>query len=329
MEKAVKSRKKAPGTNPAPARAKFHCALIQRGTAVEDRILRSITSHEVVIHKFADFEELYVHGQRVMLEMIVIAGNGPPAWMIELLPHIKNDATLQFIPVVFFHPAPEKETIVHAYRNGVDEVITNFWDYELVTAKMEMLIARSRRDLGLNPTTKLPGPAAIEHEINCRLKRGDEFAVCYADLDNFKAYNDYYGYVYGDKIIFMTSHIIRTTVRDLVDNGFVGHIGGDDYVFVVPLSKVDIVCKNIIATFDRMIPIRYEDVDRDRGYIDVANRRGELERFPIMTISIAVIPNQNHAFTHVGEMSHMMADLKKYTKTLPGSNYMVERRRKY
>lgn len=310
-------------------RPKFHCALCQRGTAVEDRILKSIQSFDVVIHSFSNFAELYTQGQRVMLEMIVIAGNGPTDWMMELLPAIKRDSNLQFVPIVFFHPAPEKKTIIDAYHYGVDEVVTNFWDYELVRAKMEMLIARSRRDLGVNPTTKLPGPAAIEHEINVRLQEGKEFAVCYADLDNFKAYNDYHGYFYGDKIILMVSHIIRNTVHDLVEGGFVGHIGGDDYVFVIPLDKVHIVCKNIISTFDKMIPFRYDEADREKGYIEVINRRGELERFPIMSISIAVIPNQARMFTHVGEMSHMMADLKKYTKSLPGSNYMIERRKKY
>jgi GGDEF domain-containing protein len=312
-----------------PARPKFHCALAQRGTAVEDRILRSIRSYDVIIHSFSNFAELYTQAQRVMLEMIVIAGNGPIDWMMEILPAIKRDSNLQFVPIIFFHPSPDKQAIIEAYQLGVDEVVTNFWDYDLVRAKVEMLIARSRRDLGVNPTTKLPGPAAIEYEINLRLREGNEFAVCYADLDNFKAYNDYHGYFYGDKIILIVSHIIRNTVHDLVEGGFVGHIGGDDYVFVIPLDKVHIVCKNIISTFDKMIPFRYSEADREKGYIRVANRRGEIEEFPIMTISIAVIPNQARMFTHVGEMSHMMADLKKYTKSLPGSNYMIERRKKY
>ena len=327
MEKQLIENKAPTASKKSPP--KFHCALIQKGTAVEDRILRSIGGYDVIIHKFNSFDELYTQSQRVMLEMIIVAGNGPTGWMMELLPPIKRDSTLQFVPVVFFHPAPTKDVIVEAYKRGVDEVVTNFWDYELVTAKMEMLIARSKRDLGVNPTTKLPGPAAIEQEIAMRLKAGENIAVCYADLDNFKAYNDYYGYVYGDKIILMTSHIIKTTVHDLVYNGFVGHIGGDDFIFVVPYNKIDIVCKNVVRTFDKMIPIRYLEEDRDRGFIEVLNRKGEMEQFPIMTISIAVIPNTNRTFTYVGEMSHMMADLKKYCKSKPGSNYMIERRKKY
>ena len=322
-------KKKKSANKKKKSNLKFHCALIQKGTAVEDRILRFIQPYEVIIHKFDNIEELRIHSQRVMLEMIVVAGNSTSNWMMDLLPQIKRDSTLQFVPIVLFHPNPEKAMIIEAYRFGVDEVIVNFWDCEMVTAKMEMLIARSKRDLGVNPTTKLPGPAAIEHEVNIRLKNNEDIAVCYVDLDDFKAYNDYYGYVYGDKIILMISHIIRNTVNDLVDNGFIGHIGGDDFVYIIPFSKVDIVCKNIIDTFDRMIPYKYEEEDRERGYIDIVNRKGQMERFPIMTVSIAVLPNQRKLFTHIGEMSHMIADLKKYTKSLPGSNYMIERRRKY
>ncbi|MCD6162230.1 MAG: diguanylate cyclase [candidate division Zixibacteria bacterium] len=308
---------------------KFHCALIQKGTAVEDRILRSIGSYEVVIHKISNIDEILTHCHRAKLEMIVIAGNGPSDWMMEFIRRIKRDSTLQFIPIIMFHPAPARDILIEAYRSGIDEVITNFWDYALVTAKMEMLINRSKRDLSVNPTTKLPGPSAIEKEINTRLQNDENIAVCYGDLDNFKAYNDYHGYVYGDKIILLVSYIIRNTVHDLVENGFVGHIGGDDFVYIIPLSKVDIVCKKIIEIFDRVIPFKYSHADREAGYIDVINRKGEMERFPIMTLSIAVLPNQRHTFTHIGEMSHMIADLKKYTKTLSGSNYMIERRKKY
>jgi len=329
MESALTQTSSTSGKTKKKTGLKFNCALIQKGTAIEDRILRSIKTYDVNIHKFNTINELYIHGQRMIIDMIVIAGSGPTDWMIDLLASIKQDSTLQFLPIVLFHPSPDKEVIIESYRNGVDEVITNFWDFELVTAKIEMLIARSRRDLGVNPTTKLPGPSAIEHEINIRLNNKENIAVCYVDLDNFKAYNDYHGYVYGDKIILMVSHIIRNTVHDLVENGFVGHIGGDDFVFIIPFQKVDIVCKNFISTFDRMIPFRYSEGDREKGFIEIANRKGEIERFPIMTVSIAVLPNHRKAFTHVGEMSHMIADLKKYTKTLPGSNYMIERRQKY
>jgi diguanylate cyclase (GGDEF)-like protein len=158
---------------------------------------------------------------------------------------------------------------------------------------------------------------------------GAEFAMGYADLDNFKAYNDYYGYVDGDKVIRLTSTVIKDIVFDLCREGFVGHIAGDDFIVVVPAHLVDRVFSTIIRTFDTLIPYRYEPEDRQRGYITTKSRRGEVENFPILTISIAVVVNIEQKFAHIGEISKMLVDLKTAAKLQAGSTYMVERRKKY
>jgi GGDEF domain-containing protein len=308
---------------------RFHCGLCQRGTAVESLLRTSLSHYDVVIHHFDTISELYEQNQRSYIDLVVFASGTDPDWITPLIKEIKAHSILQFIPILMYSPNAPKDLIVNSYRLGIEEFIGVNWDHEIEAAKIEMLIFRSRRDLSVNPSSKLPGPNAIEYEIDKRLNLAEKFAVCYADLDNFKAYNDYYGYVYGDKMIKITSLIIRNVVQDLTPLGFVGHIGGDDFIFIVPADMVELVCKNVIATFDRMTPYRYEELDRERGWIEVPNRRGVTERFPIMTISIAVIVNQKRMFKHPGEMSHMMADLKKYTKSLPGSNYMIERRKKY
>ncbi|HBC47453.1 MAG TPA: hypothetical protein DCZ43_10435 [candidate division Zixibacteria bacterium] len=308
---------------------KLHCGLCQRNTAMEGMLTTSLSGYEVVIHHFDTISALYEQNQRSYIDLIVFAAGDDPEWMVSLLREIKAHSILQFIPILVYAPQAGKSFVVEGYKLGVEELVSGFWDHQIEAAKAEMLIFRSRRDLSVNPSSKLPGPNAIEYEIDKRLQTGDKFAVCYGDLDNFKAYNDYYGYVYGDKMIRITSLIIRNVVQDLTAQGFVGHIGGDDFIWIVPVEEVDVVCKNVIATFDRMVPFRYAEVDREKGWIEVANRRGVIERFPIMSISIAVIINQKRMFKHPGEMSHMMADLKKYTKSLPGSNYMIERRKKY
>jgi len=308
---------------------KLHCGLCQHDISFEALLRDSLYDHELVIHHFDTISELYEHNQRSFIDLVIFSSGSDPSWIIPLTKEIKSHSILQFMPILAYVPAASKEFIVSCYKLGIEEVVGKIWDRELEKAKIEMLMFRSRRDLSVNPSSKLPGPNAVEYEIDKRLRIGDKFAVCYADLDNFKAYNDYYGYVFGDKMIRISSLIIRNVVQDLTPQGFVGHIGGDDFIFIVPAEIVEPVCKNIIATFDRMAPYRYEERDRDRGWIEVSNRRGVIERFPIVTISIAVIVNQKRMFKHPGEMSHMMADLKKYTKSLPGSNYMIERRRKY
>jgi len=153
--------------------------------------------------------------------------------------------------------------------------------------------------------------------------------VIYADLDNFKAYNDFYGYSFGDRVIRLLGKIVKDIVFDICREGFVGHIAGDDFIFVVPKDQVETSCSWIIKTFDSLIPYRYQPEDRKRGHITTMNRKQEVENFPLLTIPIAVVLNENGKFAHIGELAKMLADLKKATKQLSGSNYMIERRVKY
>ena len=309
--------------------SKLHIGLCKSGMTIETEVRRLKPNSDLVIHRFETTEELYEHYQRSYIDIIILASGPEMKWLGDMLRRIKAHPTLLYIPILIYAPDAEKSLIVNSLKEGADDFTSDAWDDDIIEAKIEMLLARSQRDVSLNPSTRLPGPNAIEYEIDRRLAQDEKFAVCYGDIDNFKAYNDYYGYVYGDKMIKLSAHIIRNVVYDLAPDGFVGHIGGDDFIFIISVDDIKPVCENIIATFDRMIPFRYADADRERGWIQVENRKGQIEQFPIITLSIAVIINQKKMFKHPGEMSHMMADLKKYTKSLPGSNYMIERRQKY
>jgi diguanylate cyclase (GGDEF)-like protein len=232
------------------------------------------------------------------------------------------------LPTIIYHQNPSREEIKQGLQSGADEYYWGEWDGELFQLRIKMIHENSKRDIGVNPTSELPGPILIEQEIKRRLDNQEEFAVCYLDIDNFKAYNDYRGYFYGDRTIRLVARIVRDIVSDLSPGSFVGHIGGDDFLFLLPTGHVDPVCSNIIKTFDRIIPARYNEDDRNRGQIITTNRRGETEVYGLLTISIAVLI-ANGAFNHLGEMSHMLADLKSYIKSLSGSNYVIERRKKY
>ncbi|MEE9554481.1 MAG: diguanylate cyclase [candidate division Zixibacteria bacterium] len=325
----IKTELKINGDFTKAKSSKLHIGLCKSGIALENDIRKLKLGSEIVIHRFEIAEELYEHYQRSYIDLVIFASGPDMDWLGDSLRRIKVHPTLMYIPILIYAPRAGKELIVNSLMEGADDFTSETWDSDIISAKVNMLIARSQRDVSLNPSTRLPGPNAIEYEIDRRLRAGQRFAVCYGDIDNFKAYNDYHGYVYGDKMIKLTAHIIRNVVYDLTDDGFMGHIGGDDFIFLIPVDKIEPVCKNILSTFDRMVPFRYSDEDRERGWIKVENRRGEIEQFPITTLSIAVIINQKKVFKHPGEMSHMMADLKKYTKSLPGSNYMIERRNKY
>ncbi|MEW6412305.1 MAG: diguanylate cyclase [Candidatus Zixiibacteriota bacterium] len=281
------------------------------------------------LHYFESFEDLVTICQRFPVDIIMMASRGSCVKEVELVRTIKDNVFLRIVPIILFHPEPDESIVVAAYQAGAEDFVYGDWRDKLTQVRIKRVIERSRRDLSINPSTHLPGPAIIEAEIDRQINMEAQFAVCYADLDNFKAYNDYYGYFYGDKVIQLTSRVIKDVVFDLCREGFVGHIAGDDFIFIIPPEEVERICGEIIRTFDILIPFRYDERARQRGFIETTNRRGEPEEFPILTISIAVLINEDRQFGHVGEMSRMLADLKTATKRKDGSNYMVERRKKY
>ena len=307
----------------------FHCALVEHGEQIKSTLLRTLGPERAVIHRVYDERQLLTTARRVVLDLLFLSASNELSDVLGWLAHARRQAVLTVISTVVYRKEWKKGELLAAYAAGADWVFGGEWDDEVIAAQLSAIMERSRRDLGVNPTSRLPGPGLLDAEIHRRLDRNQTFAVCYADLDNFKAYNDYHGYGYGDKIVRLTAQIIRDVAYDLSEEAFVGHIGGDDFLFIIPEAEIDAVCQNIISTFDRVIPYRYSETDRQQGFIITKDRKGNIEKYPIMSISIAVLINKPNMFTHVGEMSRMLADLKAYTKAKAGSNYFIERRKKY
>lgn len=183
--------------------------------------------------------------------------------------------------------------------------------------------------LDASPLTRLPGGIAIENILKKRLDAGMSLAVCHMDLDNFKAFNDRYGYATGSEVIKATGIIIEEAATKIgTEEDFVGHIGGDDFVVVTSSGRYADICSAVINAFDKMIPQFYDENDRSRGYIKGKTRHGEEVDFPIMTISIAVVTNKERGFTSVFQIGEIAAELKEYAKSIPGSIYVVDKRRK-
>jgi len=182
--------------------------------------------------------------------------------------------------------------------------------------------------LDASPLTRLPGNIAIERSLNRRLSSIEPFAVCYADLDNFKAYNDRYGYINGSELIKHTGEIIyEETSKYGGDNSFIGHVGGDDFVMVLPVETYDKVCESVISRFDREISAYYSDEDNARGLIEGKDRYGVHRSFPLMTLSIAVLECQQGEYDSAVDIAMTAAQIKDHVKVKPGSNYFVNRRK--
>ena len=190
--------------------------------------------------------------------------------------------------------------------------------------RLKLLEAAS---LDTSPLTRLPGGIAIDNAMKTRIADGHEIAFCLMDLDNFKAYNDHYGYAKGNDLIQKTADIIQNAVSTLgTQDDFIGHIGGDDFVLITTPERYESLCQFVIDKFDQTIPDFYNDADRERGFIEGENRQGQKVSFPLASISIAVVTNQNRSIDSYVQFGEIAAEVKEFAKTKVGSVFKVDRR---
>jgi GGDEF domain-containing protein len=251
--------------------------------------------------------------------------DGATADPAELCRLLKGDAFSAIVPIVVL--ASDHGDVVHAaLESGADEVLTGTMAEREQLLRLQMVLARAERDVSVHPTTRLPGTVQIERDIANRIRSGEKFAVCYADLDHFKEFNDRYGYNEGDRVIRMLSRILRDIVKGHSPEGFIGHIGGDDFIFNLALDHMPAACEAILELFDELIPYQYTEEDRRAGYFLGRDRRGNILWVPIMTLSIGVVTNQHRRFTHTARVSELATEMKTYAKKQPGSVFSVDRR---
>jgi len=245
----------------------------------------------------------------------------------EVVTKLRSDVLTHNIPTIMLTVRASEKDEIKGLSLGVDDYIIKPFNAMLLLARMKAVLERTSRSTQVNPLTLLPGNAAIIREIQLRLDRNRLFAVLYADISNFKAYNDCYGFKNGDDVIKLCSRIILQEVRmHGSDSDFVGHIGGDDFIAIISSEKIQSVCSSIIAKFDNQVRKFYRDDDLVHGYIMTKNRAGKEQKFPIMTIAIGAAVQETGKYKHVGEISTAGTELKNMAKKANESTYVVDRR---
>ena len=211
----------------------------------------------------------------------------------------------------------------------VDDFILTTDSEPVIKARLEFISQRAKRELDTNPLTRLPGNESIIRHIQQMFDRGNEVAIAWVDIDNFKPYNDRYGFSRGDEVLLATARIITNAVKEIKqEDTFVGHVGGDDFVFICPIGYIRQLCEEIISRFDMVIRNFYNDDDLEQGVIVSKSRNGETKKFPVMSISVAVVMNEEKRYKHYGHASQEATEIKRYVKGIEGSNYMIDRRGK-
>jgi diguanylate cyclase (GGDEF)-like protein len=248
----------------------------------------------------------------------------------EVARHVRGHAnpTIANVPIIILTAKGETEDKLHGFEAGADDYITKPFGPRELLARVRAKIRRVEVDSSLSPLTRLPGNLAIEGELRRRIESAESFAVLYLDLDNFKAFNDVYGFTHGDEAIQLVARVSVDAVRRRgTPNDFVGHIGGDDFIIATPYDRAEEIAQEIVDEFDRNIRALYSPKDLRQGYIETRDRRGALNRFPIMSLSIAVVSNDVGQLTNYAQIGETAAELKRYAKSVAGSVYVKDKRR--
>ena len=248
--------------------------------------------------------------------------------VIDICKTIRENEDNSITPVLVITNKTDEKDMIEIMKNNIEYVVSSKSGDEYIYYIIKNIIRLMSVNRTVSPLTALPGNLQIQTELKKRLLKKEPFQVLYLDLDNFKAYNDVYGFLKGDEIIKLTAKIITKNIHTLDDaNVFVGHIGGDDFVAIIDENtNYDEICQNIIAEFDKEILRYFNEEDVKRGYIEVSNRKGIVEEFPLTSISIGVVVADKKRFSNILEIGEVGAQVKHVAKSTMGSSYAIDRR---
>ncbi|NLH39938.1 MAG: response regulator [Elusimicrobia bacterium] len=260
-------------------------------------------------------------------DIAVIDYNMPFKNGMDVAIEIKNNPLYSHMPIIIVTGKSDKETKIKALNMGIDDYIIKPVDTDELVARIRMIVKRNRLVLDANPLSKLPGNPSIQSRIEKAIEKNEKFAVLYVDLNNFKAYNDVYGFEAGDRVIKTLSDILVNIIMpEFSSFDFIGHIGGDDFIVLTTVDRAEAVAKKIINNFNQIVPSFYNDSDRKNGYIITSDRSGNVMKFPFLSVSIGIVHNLHKPLRSYAQVSHIGSELKKAAKSAGVSSYIMDRR---
>ncbi|MDY0300140.1 MAG: diguanylate cyclase [Trichlorobacter sp.] len=254
-------------------------------------------------------------------DLIIVDFSSPCIGCRDMLFMLRSDSFFSTIPILGIFPEHnEQESWDDFPLDDFTATPINFAD---LFSRITLSLNRIKRVFDNNPLTRLPGNTSIHRAI--KESMGLPLAVCYIDIDHFKPYNDIYGFSHGDEVIRMLARIMSNAVRES-GGGFSGHVGGDDFVFIVPCERASQVCQTIISHFDQIVLSLFDEQTRQSGHYQAFNRKGEAEQVPILAISIAVVLMNSPRINHAAQVAEVAAELKKKAKQQKGSCVAFDKR---
>jgi diguanylate cyclase (GGDEF)-like protein len=299
---------------------------ISKNEEIKQLINNILEYNNYEISCYSDFNKALEIIYQEIPNLILIDTINAQVSEISLINNLKDDPI--FISMIIIFIVADDFTCDNWKNNLIDDYIRIGSLIKELKMRVELSFERLERMVATNPLTKLPGNLIIQREIQNRLDRVEIFALAYADLDNFKPFNDKYGFSRGDEVIKMLGRIIMNIVRTEQPHGnFIGHIGGDDFVYVMKPELIESTTIRIIEIFNNLVRNFYDIEDLKKGYIESVNRQGEKQIFPIMTLSVGITSNKYRKFKHFSEMAEAASEMKSIAKKNQYSKYAIDRRK--
>ncbi|TMK82575.1 MAG: response regulator [Actinobacteria bacterium] len=276
----------------------------------------------------SDGEEALERAVELRPDLVLLDVMMPKLDGFEVAQRLRRDARTSSTSIIMLTAKALSSDKVLGLSTGADDYIIKPFDPVELLARVKGTLRRAREMRALSPLTGLPGNIRVQEEIRRRVAEEQPFALLYADVDHFKAYNDHYGFVRGDRAIQAMARLASEVAHDMVGpESFVGHVGGDDFVLIVPPEIAEDVAARLCERFDEEAPMLYDPDDLERGHIEVKDRQGAMAKFPILTVSVGVVSTSNRGYSHYGEAVSVATEMKQVAKRQPGSSFAVDRRR--
>jgi diguanylate cyclase (GGDEF)-like protein len=276
-----------------------------------------------------DGQEAVAEAARLQPDLVLLDMMMPGMDGYEVTKRLRHDPRTTMAAIIMLTARSLPADKVLGLTAGCDDYIVKPFEPTELVARVQSVLRRSRQMREVSPLTGLPGNFQISYELERLVADPDaEFAILYADIDDFKPYNDHYGFMRGDEAIRTTGRLLTEALaRQQSDPTFAGHIGGDDFVLITSAQKAEALAQDIVRSFDAMAPSMYDEEDRQRGYIEVADRRGVLHHYSFISVSVGIATTAHRRIASQWEASAIASEMKAVAKRKLGSSYEIDRRR--
>ena len=294
--------------------------------AIRFLVSEILTSAGFTVVEAEDGQEAIEKTYKENPDLLILDYEMPRKTGFEVVQEVRSRTGYLHTPIIIFTAVTDKSTKLEGLGLDIDDYLTKPADEDEIVARVKLLLKRNKQKMDCNPLTRLPGNPSIQARVENQIAAGQPFAVLYCDLNNFKSFNDKYGFEAGDRVLKTESEIIvAAATQD--PNSFVGHIGGDDFIVVCAFDKAEAIAQEIASKTDQIAPSFYNEEDRNNGYMISTNRRGETEKFRFLSIGIGIVHNTKKQLTSFAMVSNIGSELKCLAKKHEGGSYYVLDRR--